>query len=239
MTASRCCAKARLVQIGTPEEIWRRPADTFVARSLGQPEINILDGVVDDGRIRLGGRLARRRRFPPDAVRSTGDRVRVGLRPCDIHVGAGGPARCAGTVMLAERLGRNVELTVDVGGEQVIVLASGREGVDEGADVTMTVADSDVHVFAAGDGDTATARRRPTRPWRQHSERDDMMLREGRTGRDGDGAEPDADRPGEDLRVARPGERRRRSRASTWTSSRASWSRCSARPAAARPRRCG
>ena len=42
-----------LVQIGTPEEIWRRPADTFVARSLGQPEINVLDGVVDDGRIRL------------------------------------------------------------------------------------------------------------------------------------------------------------------------------------------
>ena len=35
--------------------------------------------------------------------------------------------------MLAERLGRNIELTVDVGGEQVIVLASGREGVDEGA----------------------------------------------------------------------------------------------------------
>jgi hypothetical protein len=56
--------------------------------------------------------------------------------------------------MLAERLGRNVELTVKAGGEQVIVLASGREGVDEGGDITMTVADSDVHVFTAGDGDT-------------------------------------------------------------------------------------
>src|SRR6187402_549619 len=52
-TALRC-SEGRLVQIGTPDEIWRRPADTFVARSLGQPEINILDGVVDDGRIRLG-----------------------------------------------------------------------------------------------------------------------------------------------------------------------------------------
>ena len=66
--------------------------------------------------------------------------------------------------MLAERLGRNVELTVDVGGEQVIVLASGREGVDEGATVTMTMADSRCHVFAAGEGDTAPARRGPTRP---------------------------------------------------------------------------
>jgi multiple sugar transport system ATP-binding protein len=147
--------EGRLVQIGTPDEIWRRPADTFVARSLGQPEINILDGVVDDGRIRLGdGSLDVP--IPAGATCDRGDRVRVGLRPCDLHVGSGaGSAHLAGTVLLAERLGRNVELTVKAGDEQVIVLASGREGVEEGSDITMTVADSDVHVFAAGDGDTA------------------------------------------------------------------------------------
>jgi ABC-type sugar transport system ATPase subunit len=156
-----------LVQIGTPEEIWRRPADTFVARALGQPEINILDGVVDDGRIRLGDGS-----FdvpvPSGVDVRGGDQVRVGLRPCDIHVvGDSASARLTGTVRLAERLGRNIELTVDVGGEQLIVLASGREGVDEGSRVSMTVPDSDVHVFAplgqersdsgktAGDGDTA------------------------------------------------------------------------------------
>ncbi len=89
-----------------------------------------------------------------------GDRVRVGLRPCDIHVvvGAGqgraGAARLTGKVILAERLGRNIELTVDMGGDQLIVLASGREGVDEGAEVSMTVADENVHLFAAGEGDT-------------------------------------------------------------------------------------
>ena len=147
-----------LVQIGTPEEIWRRPADTFVARALGQPEINILDGIVDDGRVRLGSDSAAfDLPLPADVRRPTGDRVRVGLRPCDIHVvGAESTsARLSGTVRLAERLGRNIELTVDVGGEQLIVLSSGREGVDEGSRVSMTVADNDVHVFAAGDGDTA------------------------------------------------------------------------------------
>jgi ABC-type sugar transport system ATPase subunit len=146
--------EGQLVQIGTPEEIWRRPADTFVARSLGQPEINILDGVVDDGRIRIGdGTLDVP--IPAGVPWDRGDRVRVGLRPCDIHVGTGsGSAHLAGRVMLAERLGRNVELTVKAGGEQIIVLASGREGVEEGAEITMSIADSDVHVFAAGDGDT-------------------------------------------------------------------------------------
>lgn len=143
--------EGRLVQIGTPEEIWRTPADTFVAKALGQPEINILDGVIDNGRIRLGDGT-----FdvpvPTGVAAGSGDRVRVGLRPCDIHVGEG---PLAGTVGLAERLGRNVELTVNIGGEQLIVLASGREGVDEGAAVTMAVADGDVHVFAAGDGETS------------------------------------------------------------------------------------
>jgi multiple sugar transport system ATP-binding protein len=143
-----------LVQIGTPGEIWRRPADTFVARALGQPEINLLDGEVEDGRIRLGGG-AFAVPVPAGADVRGGDRVRVGLRPCDIHVvGDGTASQISGTVILAERLGRNVELTVDVGGEQLIVLSSGREGVDEGSVVSMTVADDDVHVFAAGDGDT-------------------------------------------------------------------------------------
>jgi ABC-type sugar transport system ATPase subunit len=141
-----------LVQIGRPDEIWRNPADTFVARSLGQPEINILDGVVDDDRIRLAdGSLDVA--IPKDTPVERGDRVRVGLRPCDIHV-TSGEGSLRGRVLLAERLGRNIELTVDVGGAQLIVLTSGRHGVGEGDNVTMTIADSDVHVFAAGDGDT-------------------------------------------------------------------------------------
>jgi ABC-type sugar transport system ATPase subunit len=143
-----------LVQIGTPEDIWRRPADTFVARALGQPEINLLDGEVEDGRIRLGDGSFD---VPvPSAVHLRGgDRVRVGLRPCDIHViadGEAGATRMTGRVVLAERLGRNIELTVELGGEQLIVLASGREGVGEGAEVSMTIADGDVHVFAASSG---------------------------------------------------------------------------------------
>ena len=59
-----------------------------------------------------------------------------------------------GRVVLAERLGRNIELTVDLSGTQLIVLTSGREGVAEGQQVVMTVAETDVHVFGAGEGDT-------------------------------------------------------------------------------------
>jgi ABC-type sugar transport system ATPase subunit len=144
--------EGHLMQIGTPEDIWRRPADTFVARSLGQPEINLLDGVVDDGRIRLAdGSLDVP--IPADVRCERGDRVRVGLRPSDIHV-TSREGSLHGRVLLAERLGRDIELTVDVGGAQLIALTSGRHGVGEGDNVTMRIAESDVHVFTPGDGDT-------------------------------------------------------------------------------------
>ena len=74
-------------------------------------------------------------------------------------------------MLLAERLGRNIELTVDVGGAQLIVLTSGRHGVGEGDTVTMRIAESDVHVFTPGEGDTDAGS--VTRPWRQCSERRD------------------------------------------------------------------
>lgn len=146
----------QLVQIGTPQDIWHRPADTFVARALGQPEINLLDGVVDNGSIRLGdGSFGVP--IPADARCDRGDRVRVGLRPCDIHLADADTTDpvIRGRVVLAERLGRNVELTVDVGGAQLIVLAPGRGGVEEGADAALTLSPSDVHVFAVGVGDGA------------------------------------------------------------------------------------
>lgn len=150
-----------LVQIGTPEEIWRRPADTFVAKALGQPEINLLDGLVDDGRIRLGGADSAGSfdvPIPAGVECERGDRVRVGLRPCDLHV-TSGDSSLRGRVLLAERLGRNIELTVDIGGTQVIALTSGRHGVGEGDDVRLKVDESDIHVFATGPGDTPSLSR--------------------------------------------------------------------------------
>ncbi|HEY6650533.1 MAG TPA: TOBE domain-containing protein, partial [Mycobacterium sp.] len=144
--------EGRLVQIGTPEQIWRQPADTFVARALGQPEINLLEGVVQDGRIRLGDGSFNVP-VPADANVQRGDRVQVGLRPADLHVNdSSADGDIHGRVKLAERLGRNIELTVDVGGAELIVLTSGRQGHDEGIQVSLHVAASDVHVFAPGDG---------------------------------------------------------------------------------------
>ena len=105
----------RIVQLGTPEEMWREPTDTFVAKALGSRKSRCWTREVLDGRVRAGSVD-----LPvPDRIGlCSGDRVRLGMRPR--RRPAGRPEyradseklHCRGRVRLAERLGRQVELSV-------------------------------------------------------------------------------------------------------------------------------
>jgi multiple sugar transport system ATP-binding protein len=156
----------RLVQVGTPQEIWRTPADTFVAKALGQPEINLVDAEVADGRlVAAGGAISLG--VPPDLDLAVGDRVRLGLRPRDLEraedladerSGAAGRLRMRGRVHLSERLGRLVELSIHVGDVELIMVASSDHAAEEGDPIEMVIDLADIHVFAAGAPGDETAR---------------------------------------------------------------------------------
>ena len=45
----------RMEQFGTPEEVYARPATTFVAGFIGSPPMNLLDGQADGSRFTVGG----------------------------------------------------------------------------------------------------------------------------------------------------------------------------------------
>lgn len=145
----------RLVQTGTPLSVWATPADTFVAKALGQPEINLLVARVADGMLRAAaGAIALP--VPPGIDLPAGGEAQIGLRPRDLRlVPAGRAADGAlcfdGVVRLAERLGRLIELTVDVGDQMVVVVSE--HGVDEGERVRLQISLEHVHVFAAAEDD--------------------------------------------------------------------------------------
>lgn len=149
--------KGRFVQIGTPEEMWRTPVNAFVARSLGQPEMNLLPGVVKDGEVALEGGASFR--LPSDVGRPDGERVQVGLRPSEIEVDRGHRdgsdwLRITGTVLLAERLGRHVELDIETGkGQRLIVVEDSDYAPEEGSQVTVQIHLTNVHIFAADNPD--------------------------------------------------------------------------------------
>ena len=140
-----------LLQVGTPSEVWNAPADTFVARALGQPEINLLEAEVRDGRmLAASGEID----APAPGFLERGERVRLGLRPLDLEVAGeerrDGRLRVNGRVALAERLGRLVELSVKVGDASLIVVAASERAPAEGERVAVEIPLERVHVFGAG-----------------------------------------------------------------------------------------
>lgn len=146
----------RFVQIGTPVEIWREPIDSFVAKGLGQPEINVIDAVAANGRMTA---LAGAVDVPKPEGLPDGN-VRLGLRPSELVPGVQGAdsIQITGTVRIAERLGRDIELDVTVGDGHLIVVSDSSKAVGEGKDVVLSIDVAQIHVFAGGEPGEDTVR---------------------------------------------------------------------------------
>jgi sn-glycerol 3-phosphate transport system ATP-binding protein len=66
----------RMEQIGTPEEVYQRPATTFVASFIGSPPMNLMEGQADGTRFTIGGTTLQ---LPAAAPRS--GTLLLGVRP--------------------------------------------------------------------------------------------------------------------------------------------------------------
>jgi multiple sugar transport system ATP-binding protein len=105
----------RIRQIGTPREVFGRPATTFVANFIGSTPMNLLPGSVRDGAVSVGGA---RLDLPASASGvNAGDRVIVGIRPEYVTVSTS-PADgvLTGDVSIIEHLGASSLVTVEVDG---------------------------------------------------------------------------------------------------------------------------
>jgi sn-glycerol 3-phosphate transport system ATP-binding protein len=94
----------RMEQIGTPDEVYHRPATTFVASFIGSPPMNLINGQADGSRFTAGGQTL----ALPMAAPRAGELV-LGLRPEHVELSQGGvtgwPLRVEALEMLgAERL---------------------------------------------------------------------------------------------------------------------------------------
>jgi len=101
----------RVEQLGSPRELYDRPANVFVARFLGEPGMNLFEGRVDDGALRAAGVAIAADRV--GAGRSGG--LIAGIRPEDLVEAAPDKAPIAGTVRTIEFLGSRMLLRIDVG----------------------------------------------------------------------------------------------------------------------------
>ena len=87
--ANRCAVLdgGRIVQVGRPDELFARPASTFVAGFLGTPPMNLLPGRVERGvgGARIVAGPLRIPSFAPAVSDLAGANCTVGVRPSDLH----------------------------------------------------------------------------------------------------------------------------------------------------------
>ncbi len=112
----------RVQQVGTPDELYARPANVAVARLLGDPAMNVL--ALPWPQAQAGLSTAFTERFAPLA---RGGQLQLGLRPADLALLPPDAARPDGSELLdgsvyaVEPLGRQALVTVEVAGQRVRV----------------------------------------------------------------------------------------------------------------------
>ena len=116
--------RGTLQQVGTPQEVYDKPATVFVAQFIGTPPMNIL----------------------PAGLLGSADHL-VGVRPEHLRLTQGG--RISGEVRLVEHLGHEVLLMCDVGGTTVISRQPGDATAGVGDRVELDVSDGHLHRFDA------------------------------------------------------------------------------------------
>ena len=98
-------------QFGTPREIYLDPANTFVARFIGTPPMNLIEGRIERGSLRIGEGS-----FPLPAhltaLAGSEQHVLVGIRPNSLKIVGSGEGALAGKIALVEHVG--AESIIDV-----------------------------------------------------------------------------------------------------------------------------
>jgi glycerol transport system ATP-binding protein len=137
--------EGEVVQVGTPEDLFARPAHTFVGYFIGSPGMNVLPAEVRGDRAVLAGGhevpLGRAYSGLPKSAR-----VEIGVRPEFVHI-AGNSAGLPVTVRRVDDIGRMKVARVELDGFRLNVLAPENARID--ADKAKIVFDpGHVHLYA-------------------------------------------------------------------------------------------
>jgi multiple sugar transport system ATP-binding protein len=140
----------RVQQVGTPTEVYERPANQWVAGFVGSPRISLLACRAEGDRLvgAEGWSLPR----PRWTTAEDGRPLLLGLRAEDVSVEKRGETALAGELYGLEPLGDRTVVDVKVGSETVKVKARPTVTGTPGERVSVTVDLDRAHIFDAGTG---------------------------------------------------------------------------------------
>ncbi|MCX7302518.1 MAG: sn-glycerol-3-phosphate ABC transporter ATP-binding protein UgpC [Rhodobacterales bacterium] len=136
--------KGTIEQVGSPEEIYERPASTYVAGFIGSPAMNFLPGEIQGGAVILENGI----RLPvPGLSGLDGTMVQVGLRPERLSLTGPGRGQISARVDFVEELGSARLAHVLVEDIAISVLTGDKLAIAPGDEVGIAIAPCVVQLF--------------------------------------------------------------------------------------------
>ncbi len=143
----------RVEQIGTPLELYDRPANLFVADFIGSPSMNFINGTLkregDSAFVEVtdGTRLA----VPNDVKGVDGQNVVYGIRPEHLDL-AQSDAGVEVPIEVVEPTGANIEVFVSLAGKRICAVFGERHPFKPGETIHLSCDILKVHLFDADNG---------------------------------------------------------------------------------------
>ena len=135
--------KGRIMQIGTPEDIYDRPATTYVAQLVGTPKINLVKADCENSSLYVTGSTIH---LPiPTCEEGLPASFLLGVRPEDVQ--PQGDGDFPGQVTLIEPLGVETILHIQTGEQTLLSLIAGLTDLRIGDQVRFNIVRERLHYF--------------------------------------------------------------------------------------------
>jgi multiple sugar transport system ATP-binding protein len=141
--------EGRIEQIGTPLELYDRPANLFVAQFIGSPAMNVVNGTLRRSNGNAFVETEGGVRWPlGHGAGADGQAVAYGVRPEHLTLAASDSASSVpAEVTVVEPTGAETELLLNAGGAPMVLVSHGRPTVNPGDRIGLSVDPAMVHVF--------------------------------------------------------------------------------------------
>ncbi len=135
--------QGKIIQQGTPDDIYDRPATTFVAQLVGTPRINLFEATRENGSVRVKGSELQ----IPAPQQNLPSSLLLGIRPEDIKPSPEG--KFNGQVVLVEPLGVETIVHIRSGEQTLLSQVPGMSPVRIGDAVQFNIVQQKLHCFDA------------------------------------------------------------------------------------------
>jgi ABC-type sugar transport system ATPase subunit len=145
-------SQGRVEQVGSPLELYRRPANRFVATFLGSPAMNLWPAALAGEGVRAAGaELAVD--APRRAALAAAGSFEAGVRPEDVTLfAAAGPGRVPARVVVVEPMGNETIAVLEASGARVVARGAADLAAGPGDTVWFTVPADRVLFFGSPSG---------------------------------------------------------------------------------------